>query len=129
MIETLIVVMHLLVAIALVGLILIQQGKGAETGASFGAGASGTVFGSQGSATFLSRLTGVLATVFFLTSLGLAYYASNKAADARDAGLPAPALESQPLTPISEDVPVLDVPALEGEVPQIPAQSDVPALD
>src|SRR5690554_7934150 len=78
MIETLVVIVHLLVAIALVGLILIQQGKGAETGASFGAGASGTVFGSQGSATFLSRLTAALATVFFLTSLGLAYYASHK---------------------------------------------------
>lgn len=129
MIESLIVIMHLLVAIALVGLILIQQGKGAETGASFGAGASGTVFGSQGTATFLSRLTGVLATVFFLTSLGLAYYASSKASEARDAGLPMPALQSQPLTPISEDVPALDVPALDAQDPQAPAQSDVPALD
>lgn len=124
MIETVVIIMHLLVAIALVGLILIQQGKGAETGASFGAGASGTVFGSQGSATFLSRLTGVLATVFFVTSLGLAYYASHKAGEARDAGLPMPALESQPLAPVNEDVPALEV-----QAPQAPAQSDVPALD
>ena len=122
MIETVIVIMHLLVAIALVGLILIQQGKGAETGASFGAGASGTVFGSQGSATFLSRLTGVLAAVFFVTSLGLAYYASSKADQIRDAGLPV--LQSQPLAPISEDVPVL-----EEQAPQAPAQDDVPVLD
>ena len=124
MIETLVVIVHLLVAIALVGLILIQQGKGAETGASFGAGASGTFFGSQGSATFLSRLTAALATVFFLTSLGLAYYASHKAGAIRDAGLPVPALQSQPVAPISEDVPVL-----EEQAPQAPAQDDVPVLD
>ena len=124
MIETAVVIMHLLVALALVGLILIQQGKGAETGASFGAGASGTVFGSQGSATFLSRLTGVLATVFFLTSLGLAFYASHKAGEIRDAGLPVPELQSQPVAPISEDVPVL-----EEQAPQAPVQDDVPVLN
>src|SRR5690606_17956001 len=111
-------------AIALVGLILIQQGKGAETGASFGAGASGTVFGSQGSATFLGRLTAALATVFFLTSLGLAYYASHKAGEICDAGLPVPALQSQPVAPTSEDVPVL-----EEQAPQAPVQDDVPVLD
>ncbi|WP_185268287.1 preprotein translocase subunit SecG [Halopseudomonas xiamenensis] len=124
MIETVVVIVHLLVAIALVGLILIQQGKGAETGASFGSGASGTVFGSQGSATFLSRLTAVLATVFFLTSLGLAYYASHKAGQVRDAGLPVPALQSQPVAPVSEDVPVL-----EERAPQAPATDDVPVVD
>ncbi|EZQ15609.1 MULTISPECIES: preprotein translocase subunit SecG [Halopseudomonas] len=124
MIETVVVVVHLLVAIGLVGLILIQQGKGAETGASFGSGASGTVFGSQGSATFLSRLTAVLATVFFLTSLGLAFYASHKATEIRDAGLPAPVLESVPVAPISEDVPVL-----EEQVPQAPAADDVPVVE
>lgn len=124
MIETVVVIVHLLIAIALVGLILIQQGKGAETGASFGAGASGTVFGSQGSATFLSRLTGVLAAVFFLTSLGLAYYASHKAGEIRDAGLPVPALQSQAVKPSSDDVPVL-----EEQAPQAPVQDDVPVLD
>jgi len=124
MIETVVVVVHLLVAIGLVGLILIQQGKGAETGASFGSGASGTVFGSQGSATFLSRLTAVLATVFFLTSLGLAFYASHKATEIRDAGLPVPVLESVPVAPISEDVPVL-----EEQVPQAPVADDVPVVE
>lgn len=126
MIETVVVVIHLLVAIALVGLVLMQQGKGAETGASFGAGASGTVFGSQGSATFLSRLTAVLATVFFVTSLGLAYYASNKASFERDAGLPSPVLQTQPAPMISEDVPVLEV---EGQVPQAPVSDDVPSAE
>ncbi|HTN31428.1 MAG TPA: preprotein translocase subunit SecG, partial [Pseudomonas sp.] len=76
MLETVVIVVHLLMALGLVGLVLIQQGKGSEAGASFGAGASGTVFGSQGSATFLSRVTGMLAAVFFVTSLGLAYFAS-----------------------------------------------------
>ncbi|PKM29230.1 MAG: preprotein translocase subunit SecG [Gammaproteobacteria bacterium HGW-Gammaproteobacteria-11] len=126
MIETVVVVVHLLVAIALVGLVLIQQGKGAEAGASFGSGASGTVFGSQGSATFLSRLTAIMATVFFVTSLGLAYYASTQASAIRDAGLPAPALQTAPVAPtISEDVPVLE----EEQAPQAPAVDDVPTVE
>ncbi|HDZ55730.1 MAG TPA: preprotein translocase subunit SecG [Pseudomonas xinjiangensis] len=125
MIETVVIVVHLVVAIALVGLVLMQQGKGAETGASFGSGASGTVFGSQGSATFLSRLTGILATVFFLTSLGLAYYASNYAVAARESGLPDPVLRSQPVAPaLSEDIPVL-----EEQAPLAPATDDVPAVE
>ena len=69
MLETVVIVVHLLVALGLVGLVLVQQGKGADAGASFGAGASATVFGSQGSATFLSRFTAILAAVFFATSL------------------------------------------------------------
>ncbi|WP_022964563.1 preprotein translocase subunit SecG [Halopseudomonas pelagia] len=126
MIETVVVVIHLMVAIALVGLVLIQQGKGAETGASFGSGASGTVFGSQGSATFLSRLTAVLATVFFVTSLGLAYYASHQSDVIRDAGLPEPALQMAPVVPAaSEDVPVLE----QELAPQAPAADEVPAVE
>src|SRR5690554_1563871 len=79
MLETVIIIVHLVGALGIVGFVLIQQGKGAETGASFGSGASGTVFGSQGSSNFLSRLTAVLASVFFVTSLGLAYYAIDRA--------------------------------------------------
>ncbi|QJD60252.1 preprotein translocase subunit SecG [Pseudomonas sp. gcc21] len=126
MIETVVIVIHLMAAIALVGLVLIQQGKGADAGASFGSGASGTVFGSQGSATFLSRLTGALAAVFFLTSLGLAYYASDYAARSLESGLPDPVLRSEPATPVlSEDVPVL-----EEQAPQAPAATDdVPAVE
>jgi len=70
---TILVVIQVLVAVALVGLILIQHGKGADAGAAFGSGASGTVFGSRGSANFLSRSTAYLATVFFAISLALAY--------------------------------------------------------
>ena len=72
--ETVILVIHVLIAIALVGLILMQQGKGAEMGAAFGSGASSTVFGSAGSASFMTRATAMLATGFFLTSLALAYF-------------------------------------------------------
>lgn len=70
---TFLVIVQVLVAVALVGLILIQHGKGADAGAAFGSGASGTVFGARGSANFLSRTTGWLATAFFGISLALAY--------------------------------------------------------
>ncbi|WP_437123692.1 preprotein translocase subunit SecG [Pseudomonas aeruginosa] len=75
----------------LVGRIIGQHGKGSGAGASFGACASAIVFGSQGSATFLSRITGVLAAVFFLTSLGLAYFAKEKSDALQHIGLPDPA--------------------------------------
>ena len=72
-VQTLAVVVHILLALSIIGLVLIQRGKGADAGAGFGAGASGTVFGSRGSGSFLSRTTAILATLFFLTSLGLSY--------------------------------------------------------
>tara|TARA_R110002096_G_scaffold268308_6_gene462022 strand:- start:3318 stop:3719 length:402 start_codon:yes stop_codon:yes gene_type:complete len=71
---------HVLVAVLMVGLILIQHGKGADAGAAFGSGASGTVFGSKGSGSFLTRSTAILATAFFITSLTLAYIGGNRAA-------------------------------------------------
>ncbi len=76
MLQTIIIISHVLLAITMILLILLQQGKGATAGAGFGAGASGTVFGAQGSASFLSRATATLATLFFVTSLTLAYFAS-----------------------------------------------------
>ncbi|GMQ55298.1 preprotein translocase subunit SecG [Halopseudomonas aestusnigri] len=134
MIETVIVVLHLLVAIAVVGLVLMQQGKGAEAGASFGSGASATVFGSQGSGTFLSRVTAILAAVFFVTSLGLAYYASHKADAAIEAGLPAPALqveqfEQQAPALIDEDVPVLEQDVAPTDVPESIGEEIPPAAE
>jgi preprotein translocase subunit SecG len=126
MLETVIVVLHLLGAIGVVALVLLQQGKGADAGASFGSGASATVFGSQGSSTFLSRVTAILATAFFMTSLGLAFFAKDKADGMAQVGLPDPAvLEVQQATPAVEDVPVLDAakPANEAaDVPQAPEQ-------
>jgi preprotein translocase subunit SecG len=72
--ETVLLIVHVLIALALIALVLLQQGKGAEMGAAFGSGASSTVFGSQGSASFLSRGTAILAALFFVTSLTLAYF-------------------------------------------------------
>jgi len=71
--QSIVLYIHMLVALLIVLLVLLQRGKGADAGAGFGAGASGTVFGSRGSASFFSRATGVLATMFFATSLTLAY--------------------------------------------------------
>jgi preprotein translocase subunit SecG len=126
MLETVVVVFHLLGAIGVVALVLLQQGKGADAGASFGSGASATVFGSQGSSTFLSRVTAILATAFFMTSLGLAYVAKDKADGMGRVGLPDPAvLEVQQAKPAVEDVPVLEAttPAVEAaDVPQAPEQ-------
>ncbi len=73
-----ILVFHVIVALAVIGLVLLQHGKGADMGSGFGGGSSGSLFGASGSANFLSRATAVLATVFFLTSLALAYLATHK---------------------------------------------------
>lgn len=122
--ETIVIVFHLLVALGVVVLVLIQQGKGAEAGASFGSGASATVFGSQGSSTFLSRFTAILAAAFFLTSLALGFFAKERAGSAGEVGLPDPAvLEIQQRKPATEDVPVLEDRGAAGgaiDVPQAP---------
>ena len=76
MLTTVLIVLHVLVALSIIGLVLLQHGKGADMGSGFGGGASSSLFGATGSANFLSRMTAVLATVFFLTSLGLAYIAN-----------------------------------------------------
>jgi preprotein translocase subunit SecG len=78
MLFPLLLTVHILVGLSVIGLVLIQHGKGADMGAAFGSGASGSLFGASGSANFLSRTTAVLAAVFFLTSLGLTYLASAK---------------------------------------------------
>jgi preprotein translocase subunit SecG len=75
---SLLLTVHILVALVIIGLVLMQHGKGADMGAAFGSGASGSLFGATGSANFLSRATGILAAVFFLTSLSLAYVGSSK---------------------------------------------------
>lgn len=77
---SLVLTVHVLVGLGVIGLVLMQHGKGADAGAAFGGGASGSVFGSSGSANFLSRTTAILATIFFATSLGLSYLASDKPA-------------------------------------------------
>lgn len=89
------VIVQVVIAIAIIGLVLLQQGKGADMGAAFGAGASGTVFGSRGSANFLSRTTAVLAALFFIVSLTLAYLA-NQGATKTDSIMSTPATPAQP---------------------------------
>jgi preprotein translocase subunit SecG len=96
-------VLHILVAIAVVGLVLLQHGKGADMGAAFGSGASGSLFGASGSANFLSRTTAVLATVFFLTSMALTFFAAKGHAPAAVA--PAPATQQQTQPPASPATP------------------------
>ena len=126
MLQTVVIVVHLLVAIGVVLLVLLQQGKGADAGAYFGSGASATVFGSQGSSTFLSRFTAILAGVFFVTSLGLAFFATQQAQQMSQVGLPDPAVLEVPVSkPAVEDVPVLEsAPSADGvdEVPEIQGQ-------
>ncbi len=111
--QTIVLVIHILVTLALVTLILLQQGQGSAAGTGFGGGASSTVFGSRGSATFLSRITAGLATGFFVTSLTLAYFATQvqgPASVVERSGLetidiPADAPEPVDRPPTPEDVP------------------------
>ena len=100
------VTFHIFVCVILIGLVVLQQGKGAEAGAAFGSGASQTVFGSQGSANFLTRSTAMLATLFFLICLGLTYLTvrENKKATTLDLGtLP----QQKSVAPINPDVPMV----------------------
>jgi preprotein translocase subunit SecG len=123
--ETLVIVLHLLGAIGIVAFVLLQQGKGAEAGASFGGGASGTVFGSQGSTTFFSRVTAILAACFFLTSLGLAYVAKQKSQVWDNVGLPDPAVvEVKQEQVLEEDVPVLESGAPASVADDVPEVQD-----
>jgi preprotein translocase subunit SecG len=78
MLHNIVLVVHVLIAVAIIGLVLLQQGKGADAGAAFGSGASSTVFGSRGSGSFLTRATAILAALFFTTSLSLAYIAKQE---------------------------------------------------
>ena len=91
---SIVLVVHVLAAIGVIGLVLVQHGKGADMGAAFGSGASGSLFGATGSANFLSRSTAVLAAVFFVTSLTLAFIASNRPHAA--GGVMQNAVQSQP---------------------------------
>jgi len=125
--DTILVMVHLGIAIALVAMVLMQQGKGADMGAAFGSGASQTVFGAQGSGTFLTRTTAVLATVFFLTSLTLAYFSTQASTSSSvvDSTEAAPMQMVEPAT----DAPVVpETPADVPIVPDVPAESPVSDL-
>ena len=121
--QTLIIVVHVIAALAIVGLVLLQQGKGADAGASFGAGASQTVFGASGSGNFLVRATTISAVIFFVTSLSLAIFAKNQAGTGTTVGLPIVNQEILEETNASQT----DIPTLVEEQ-QTSTQSDVPTL-
>ena len=112
----------MLVALAIIGLVLLQHGKGADMGSGFGGGASGSLFGATGSANFLSRTTAVLATIFFLLSLGLAYVATKKPVEG--GGGVMDAVREQPAKQEKQE----KKPAAEETKPKPPAQpgKDVP---
>ena len=113
-------VVMLLSALGIVVLVLLQHGKGADMGTGFGAGASGSLFGATGAANFLSRTTGVLAAVFFVATLALAYFATNRPHAASNSvmqNLP----QTTPATTAPADGAVKPAPAVDG-----PKQSEIP---
>lgn len=125
MLYQIIIVIHILLGIGIIGLVLMQHGKGADAGATFGGGASGSVFGAQGSASFLSRSTAIFATLFFITSLGLAILSGRqtKHVDILDA----PAAEA-----VKSDVPLTSTTSANSEaavpetvIPPTPAEKTV----
>lgn len=128
--QTLLVIFHLFLAIGLVGLILIQHGKGADAGAAFGSGASATVFGAKGSASFLTRTTAILATLFFLTSMALAYFAAQTQ---ETSGVMESLQQPAEVQERAGEVPV--IPEASEEVPVVPAEreaepvSEVPQVE
>ena len=107
-----ILVVHLLVALAIIGLILLQRGKGADMGASFGGGASRTVFGSSGGGNVLTSATGWLSALFFATSFGLAMIADQQYADTEELGFEVPleSTEAASLAP-ADDLPLVEEPS------------------
>lgn len=117
--EKLVLVIHSLAALVIIGLVLLQQGKGAAAGASFGAGASQTVFGSEGSGNFFTRATWTIAALFFITSFGLAMIAKNHSKVAADPVV---------IPSVQQDVPAVQSEVPAGDVPSVDAASDVPAV-
>lgn len=105
----LVLTVHVLVGVAVIGLVLVQHGKGADMGASFGGGASGSLFGASGSANFLSRTTAVLATIFFVTSLALTYLASHRGGTTKSVMEGAPVSQSAPV-PVVPTGPAQEIP-------------------
>lgn len=130
--ESLLLLVHVAVAVTLCVLVLLQHGKGADMGAAFGSGSSGSLFGASGSANFLSRSTAVLAAVFFLSSLGLTYLAATRSAPkdvmqqgvmgstppAKAVDIPKPVtLPGAPVAPAADGAPQ-SVPSKAGDVPK-----------
>src|SRR5436190_11869638 len=113
-VESVLLVLHVLIAVSICGFVLLQHGKGADMGAAFGSGSSGSLFGAAGSANFLSRTTAILAAVFFATSLGLTYLGTTHVKKGTQQGV----MQDVPVTKPAEGAPAPAAPA--------PAAKDVP---
>ncbi len=123
--EVLILVVHVIAAFGIIALVLLQHGKGADMGAAFGSGSAGSVFGSAGSANFMSRTTAILAVVFFISSIGLTVFSGKKSSEKGvmnkgDVTQPADPAQSQslpgqiPASPLTAPAPVVPVPLVPG---------------
>jgi preprotein translocase subunit SecG len=122
--EQIILIVHVLAGLAIIGLILVQQGKGADMGASFGSGASQTLLGSSGNGNALTRVTAVLATMFFITSLSLAYVAKQRSGVDEDI-IEVPVLqESRDVAPVGDGSMPVQAGRDESDMPTV---NDVPA--
>jgi preprotein translocase subunit SecG len=130
-IQTTFLIIHTLIALSIIGLVLLQRGKGADAGAAFGAGASGTVFGARGSSSFFSRASAVLATAFFATSLTLAYLSSQRPSGPESLLENAPAVETEqalPAAPPADEQLPAALPELEDAEPAA-EDPGLPVLD
>lgn len=130
MLYSILVAVDVLLAIGIIGLVLIQHGKGADVGAAFGSGASGTVFGARGSATFLTRATAILATLFFANSLLLAYLATHRPVTESVIDQSAQVIEEVVEVPVEESLPEVQPrpESTASDLPDIP-QENAPAAD
>ena len=130
--QKIILIIHTLIALSIIALVLLQRGKGADAGAGFGAGASGTVFGARGSGSFFSRMTAFMATAFFISSLTLAYLSSQRPTEPESLLQGSPVLEEtvEEAPAIEETAPEGDMPALEPvEDTVVEGEGDMPALE
>ena len=130
-IQKAVLIAHTLIALLIIVLVLLQRGKGADAGAAFGAGASGTVFGARGSSSFFSRATAVCATAFFVSSLTLAYLSSQATSAPTSLLEDAPVVEAttDEVPALSDDTPVSDLPALEPAEDATLEATDLPELE
>ena len=124
-----VLIAHTLIALMIIVLVLLQRGKGADAGAAFGAGASGTVFGARGSSSFFSRATAVFATLFFASSLTLAYLSSQRSEAPSSLLENAPVVETEAVVvpELNEETPVSGMPELESS--EAPVSVDLPELE
>lgn len=120
--EVLILVVHVIAALTIIGLVLLQHGKGADMGAAFGSGSAGSVFGASGSANFLSRTTAIMAAIFFASSIGLTVFASKKT---ESKGVMTQPIEQAPASSLPGQIPTppASLPASAVPVPSVPASA------